>query len=226
MSKTSGPAVAIQQLLEKIYDVPSRCDISDFLITDSEIVAELQRNPAAREVSEKVLVSEDGIYLDLSLYLDADLLQRLRDENPLERLYEQNLPDFFLLVEGISHFLYLAWNGHHDKSVTLLELELQAEVDKFITALHLFSRQGSDHVSDEIHRCLFEYSRFDKNLTSEHLARYQHASRYAGKYCRTLYQRFMQRVRQPGLLAELRRFYRLPQSAKIRHIDTTFCAAV
>jgi len=216
-------AASIQALLEHIYDVPSRCDIADYLITDRSLVKALQQNPNAREVNEKLLVSEDGAHLDLSLYVSAEVLNRLGKHDPLVNLHHRNLSDFWLVVEGISHFLYLAWNGHHDRPVTLLELELQAEVDKFVAALHLLDQQGEYKISDELHRNLFEYSRFDDRLNAEHLVRYRHASRYAGKYCKTLYRRFMQRVRRPSMLTELRRFYRLPQSAKIRHIDTTFC---
>ena len=219
MSRAPELAADIQALLESIYDVSSRCDIADYLITDRCLVKILQQDPNAREVSEKLLVSEDGVHLDLSLYLDADVMNRLRSQNPLINLHHQNLADFWLVVEGISHFLYLVWNGYYDRPVTLLELEMQAEVDKFVVALHVLGKQGEDNVSDELHRYLFEYSRFDHRLNAEHLVRYRHASRYAGKYCKTLYRRFMQRVRRPGMLSELRRFYRLPQSAKIRHID-------
>ena len=39
---------------------------------------------------------------------------------------------FCLALEGVSHFLYLIWNASFDRSVTLLEMELQAEIDKFV----------------------------------------------------------------------------------------------
>ena len=224
MNRTAELPGVVQQLLQHIYDVPVRCDVADFLITDRFLVKALQSSRQSRDVNEKLLLSQDGEFIDMSLYLDAEVLRRLDDNDPLVDLHHLNLSDFWLVVEGISHFLYLAWNAHHDKCVTLMELELQAEVDKFVAALHLLKQQGVDDVSNELHRCLFEYARFDDRLSGDHLVRYQHASRYAGKYCKSLYSRFMQRVSKPAMLTELRRFYRLPQSAKIRHIDAAFCA--
>ena len=49
------------------------------------------------------------------------------------RLDGENLADFWSALEGVSHFTYYAWNAARDKSVSLFELELQAEVDKFVT---------------------------------------------------------------------------------------------
>lgn len=211
---------AVLELLERLYDVPVDCDVADFLITDTVLADALHADPAARKVSEKVLVMENGVYLDLSLYLDSAVLRRLKTRNPLVQLHGQNLSDFCLVVEGISHFLCLAWNASHDKSVTLLELEMQAEVDKFLTALHVLDCQGNDNVFDAVHRRLFEYARFDDSLDAENSRRYRQASRYAGKYCQSL-RRFVDRLQHPGMLTELRRFYRLPQAAKISHINAS-----
>ncbi len=44
-------------------------------------------------------------------------------------------------LEGVSHFVYLAWNAGHDKPVSLLELEMQAEVDKYVGSYWLMRRQ-------------------------------------------------------------------------------------
>lgn len=210
------------ELLERLYDVPVGCNVADYLITDAKMARRLHADPNAREVSEKLLVSENDTHLDVSLYLDSKVLKRLRAADPFVNLHHRNLSDFCLVVEGISHFLCVAWNARHNKSVTLLELEMQAEVDKFLTALHVLDIQGNDDVFDEVHRHLFEYARFDDKLDAENRARYRQASRYAGKYCKTL-RRFIYKVRRPGILAELRRFYRLPQSAKIHHIEKSFC---
>ena len=224
MSKLPELPATVLELLERLYDVAVGCDVTDYLITDRNLASALHADPDARDVNEKLLVAENGVHLDVSLYLDAGVLGRLHRQDPMVRLHHRNLADFWLVVEGISHFLCLAWNASHDKSVTLLELEMQAEVDKFLTALHVLGMQGNDDVSDEVHRHLFEYASFDHRLDPENRERYRQASRYAGKYCRTLYHRFMRRVRRPGMIAELRRFYRLPQAGKISHIESTFCA--
>jgi len=47
----------------------------------------------------------------MSLYLDPALLQRLAREDPLTRLHAGNVADCWTALEGVSHFLYLAWNA-------------------------------------------------------------------------------------------------------------------
>jgi len=48
---------------------------------------------------------------------------------------QERFNDCCMLLEGVSHFLYLTWNAHYDRQVSLLDLELQAEVDKFVFAV-------------------------------------------------------------------------------------------
>ncbi len=83
--------------------------------------------------------------LALSLYLDPALLRRLEAADPLERLHGGNVADCLTALEGVSHFLYLVWNASHDRAVSLLELEMQAEVDKFIVSHWLLRRQVPGH---------------------------------------------------------------------------------
>ena len=97
----------------------------DYLITDETWRVRWKR----RSPTEKLLLSEEADELHLALYLDAGLLERLAERDPLEELGPGNLEDFCKVLEGLSHFNYLTWNAT-DRRVTMLELELQAEVDK------------------------------------------------------------------------------------------------
>ena len=45
------------------------------------------------------------------------------------------LQDFLLAVEGVSHFVYLVHRARQERPVSAVELELQAEVDKYLVAL-------------------------------------------------------------------------------------------
>ena len=58
------------------------------------------------------------------------------------RLNENNVADYWTALEGVSHFTYYAWNAARDKPVSLFELELQAEVDKFVTTGILLREHG------------------------------------------------------------------------------------
>jgi hypothetical protein len=84
--------------------------------------------------------------MQLGLYLAPGLLDRLRQDDPLRRLHDGNLADLCLLIEGVSHFLGVAWHATQERPVTCLELELQAEIDKYVLALLLAARQRRGRV--------------------------------------------------------------------------------
>ncbi|HEB77569.1 MAG TPA: hypothetical protein ENI90_03460 [Methylothermaceae bacterium] len=209
----------LQRLLERIYQVELGYRVDDFLIVDSRLAALLE-NASTAPLREKLLVHQSDDALELSLFLEPDVVRRLRAENPLHRLHEGNLEAFLLALEGISHFLYLGWKAGQDREVSLLELELQAEVDKFVATLLLLRRQCRNCAPGPVRMRLFEHCRFAGHLEGEALQRYRHANRYAGKYCWRLEDRYLRRRQVSAMLAELQHFYRLPQRQKIRLIET------
>ena len=126
-------------------------------------------------------------------------------------------------MEGASHFMYLAWNAGHDKPVSLLELEMQAEVDKYVGSYWLMRRQFPDRFPAELLRLLFERTRIDSRLAAGRENLYREASRYAQMFCRRL-ERTLRGGRersQAEVLTELRRFYRLTNARKVAHIQRT-----
>jgi len=209
----------LQRQLEGLYGVPLGYDVQDFLITDQALATQLDTSDNARHTPEKLLVSQDDDGLDIALYLDQEVVDRLRAHNPLKRLHDGNLEAFLLALEGVSHFVYLAWNAGQGKGVTLLELEMQAEVDKYVLSALLLRAQRERQLSPRLHARLFDGAAFDDALSGEERERYQDANRYAGRYCRQLERRFGRDYAGRAPLAELRRFYRLPQGDKIRRID-------
>ena len=58
-----------------------------------------------------------------------------------------NLGPFCTLTEEVSHFLYLLFCARSSRTVTELELELQGEVDKYLTAAFFLSLQNEGAVS-------------------------------------------------------------------------------
>ncbi|MBA3562522.1 MAG: hypothetical protein H0W33_00640 [Gammaproteobacteria bacterium] len=216
--------VKLQRLLERIYEIERSHEVADFLITDASLAQRLDSSGPAREVREKLLVAESADGLDVALYVDPRVLEQLDADDPTENLHDGNLASFWIALEGVSHFLYVTRSVAHDRSVSLLELELQAEVDKYIASLFLLSRPVGAGVPVRLHAWLFEQPSFDASLDGEGLERYRQANRYAGRYCRHLNSRFLGPRRASGLMSELRRFYRLPQHRKMRHIDTSTCA--
>jgi len=209
----------LQALIGGIYDVSVAHDVYDFLVTDRT------RLPHARHgglADEELIVAEsaDGSEVALSLYLDPALLARLDGADPLIELNGGNVADWWTALEGVSHFLYLAWNAGHDKPVSLLELEMQAEVDKYVASYWLLRRQYPGHVPAELHRVLFERTRIDPRLEHQRARLYAEASAYAARFCRRLERRLTGRAYdERAVLAELRRFYRFGNARKRAHIE-------
>jgi hypothetical protein len=208
----------LQKLLGGIYDVPLMHDVSEFLLTDRE---RLPRSVQASGAAEQVLVAEDGDTLWVSVYLEPALLQRLAASNPFEALHAGNIADYWTVLEGVSHFVYLVWNASYDRQVTLLELELQAEVDKYVGSLWLLRAQNPKRFPAELHHLLFERARVDDILAGNRAGLYRAANRYAAQFCRRLARtlRPAGSAAQAAAIAELRRFYRLGRERKLRHIE-------
>ena len=214
---------ALQQHLERIYAIAVDHDVDDFLITDPELAREIDNGDKAREIDEKLLVMQDGDCIDLALYLDSDLVTRLAGDDPTAFLHQGNLVDFCTALEGVSHFLYLTWNAALERSITCLEMEMQAEVDKYIAIATLLNQQGRKRIPAQLHRWLFDAPIFDTALDQAELERYRDANRYAGKYCLQLENRYL-RAFDAGhstMFEDLRQFYRLGLRDKIRRIELT-----
>ena len=210
----------IQDLIGGIYDVSIAHDVYDFLVTDRRhLPASLSSHPA----DEQLLVAAGASgEVGVSLYLDCEVLERLQRADPLKSLHEGNVADYWTALEGVSHFVYLAWNCGHDKPVSLHELELQAEIDKYIASFWLLKRQFPERFPAELMRLLFERTRIDPTLAAGRIEIYRRASLYAERFCRRIERGL--RARHAGteqqVLAELRRFYRWSEARKVAHIET------
>ena len=132
----------LQQHLSDIYQVGGVHDVRDFLITDPRLARYIGAGSMLADTSETLLLAEDDEGLALSLFLDGELLARLESADPLSRLRPDQLDDLWKVFEGLSHFNCVAWKASRDRSVSLLELELQAEIDKFVGTTLLAQSQG------------------------------------------------------------------------------------
>ena len=103
----------------------------------------------------------------------------------------------------------------------MLELELQAEVDKYVLSVWLLREQGRGRFPRELHRALFERARIDAVAAAGRIGLYQLASSYAARFCRRVGANLSRRRHGVGreALAELRRFYRWGNARKLRHIE-------
>ena len=193
----------IQQHLEAIYGIRCELRVTDCLLDESQARA-LGGTMRARE---ELLVREDAQGVEVGLFLAPELLEAASD-----------LGAFCEAAEGVSHFLYLHRAASLDRHVSLLELEAQAEVDKFaICALGAWSDDGEGQQAKGIFRRIFDGVKLRAGLSEQESWRYREASRLARAYCQRLLPIITGR-RLERLLAELRYAYRLGAEAKLDYL--------
>jgi hypothetical protein len=208
----------LQKYLTDIYQVDPGFQVTDFLVTDPALARLLGCEALVQNTDESVLLSQDEEGLALSLYLDEEMVARLTRDNPMDGLRAEQLDDLCKAIEGISHFNYIVLRAQQDKAVTLLELEMQAEVDKFVgTWLMALDQQDFDF-AQRLHGWLFDRVSFNPDLNADQLERYRTANDFAARFCHGLRGR-LKRDNLKGM-HELRHFYRLSQADKISHICT------
>lgn len=192
--------------------------VEQFLIGREAALAAGRRPLATEELL--ILEEEDGVAL--GLFLDDDILAAAAGADPHHRrprLVSRGVLRYLACAaEGVSHFVYLASRVAAGRPVSLLELEVQAEVDKFaLLLLHLW-RRGLRRVSPALRRRLFERVRYHAHLGADELLRYREANRLGGGYARWLEGRYVSEADLEGLLRELRRSYRLGAGEKLGYL--------
>lgn len=201
----------LQRGLEALYRVDTNLDVESFLIDERE----RRETGVARTPREQLVLRQCGEdELHIGLFLDDRAVLNLEANDPARGLDHTNFDDFCLVVEGVSHFIYVALAAAGDRRVSALELELQAEVDKFACCLLLSGPADPRSLS----RRLYDQISFADDLDHDEADRYRVANLEARRYAEALSRRFLARDRWPDLLAELRQFYRLGLGAKLGHI--------
>ena len=210
---------SLQSILGRLYDVDLKYDVYDFLVTDRRALQGAVPANDSRASEEELLLAETPDGAGVALYLDPSVLRRLEGADPVGALTENNLADYCTALEGVSHFVYSTWRLHRDSPVSLLELETQAEVDKYAVTVFLLADQQGGGYPEQVHARLFDRVSFDVRLEPDQYHRYRMAHRCAAHYCRRLEHRFVRRgeARIEALVRELRRFYRMGSTAKLRH---------
>jgi len=205
----------VQEHLEAIYGIQCEHRAIEYLLDENaaRLLGATGRAP------EELLVREENGELWLGLYFATELLEQFRQLTPAaaHEVLEANLGTYCQVAEGISHFLYLIYTAGQGRRVSLLELETQAEIDKFASCLlHRWGSATADW-AHELHRRLFDRVSYNPNLSGDEERRYAEANRLSRAYCLRLMPHVIGR-RMDRLLADLRYSYRLGAEAKLRHL--------
>ncbi|HEY0092713.1 MAG TPA: hypothetical protein VGB96_00245 [Archangium sp.] len=204
----------MQDHLEAIYGITCAARAEGFLV-DREAAVLLG---ATGRADEELLVAEGDGELELALYLAPALLHRLKayESGPVHSLLERELDGFCQVAEGVSHFVYVTHTAVHGRTVSLLELEAQAEVDKFALCLLHRWGDGVEAWAAELLGRLFDRVSYRERLSEAERWRYEEANRLSRNFCSRLMGHVTGR-RLERLLTDLRYAYRLGAEAKLRH---------
>lgn len=185
-------AARVQEALERIYQLDRVADVGEFL--DGAGVGE----------RETLLVrqADDGA-LEVTLRLP-----RLDDD-------DASLDTLCQIIEGVSHFVYVVERVRTQRGTTQLELELQAEVDKWLVlaaSMRTFDVDGSAALRTR----LYERVSFEHDGESEVGERYRLANDAAHRFVRRLEREYVIQARFVEMRAELRKFFQVGQEEKLR----------
>lgn len=200
---------ALQQHLVALYRLDLTHDIGDFLRPLDD------RDPEAHR-HEVVLIDDSSAPPSVAVCLSERVLRALAGDTGTGL---SRFDAWCAAVEGVSHFTLLSWRAERDRGVSQLELEVQADVDKFVLALlqRALHRSPSEvhRNADILRRALFERVTFHDPTDSPRGRRYRDAHRLAARYTHSLERRHLRQGRIPRMLEELRDFYR--SSARTRY---------
>jgi len=204
---------AIQRTLENVYRIDAPASVEDFALRASAM--NLLLGPGSETRREAFLVSHDGEHTDVGLYLNDAIVEAA--ERFVKDAAANDDPSaidaFCVAVEGVSHFLYFTYCGTEwERGVSQIELELQAEVDKYLVLRLLFN-------PPDLVRSLFSEFRLDHRLSEAERERYVMANRHARRYASWVDKKFRSGDGSAAL-ADARALYRKPLGAKLAHIAT------
>lgn len=205
-----------QAHLESIHAIRVEGRVQDFLLSQ-ELFAQV-RGPSP--VPEELLLHEDEEGLSIGLYIAPEVLEALSQKQPpLRMLLGELLPHYCVATEGVSHWLYVNHRAERGP-VSQLELEVQAEVDKFASCVLGLWQLDLLRLVRRLRERLYDGVRYFAHLGEAERERYATANRLARSYAASLERRFIARRDLDGLLRELRQSFRLSGGEKYAHLAT------
>lgn len=193
----------LQRLLMSVHAVDAE-PVQQFLVGPEE---------ARGARHEALLVSESGEELHVGLFLHDSVLGQLSTAFH-EPWTHERLSGFCAAAEGVSHFLYISHRAEQGRQVSQLELEAQAELDKYLAVLLQLWATGRRAASPALRHRLFERWTPKAGLNAAERDRYRLASALAAACAKALEARYVIAGRLEALLRDVRRLYRLSGGEK------------
>jgi len=215
----------LQRKIEKTYALDTGITNIEHYIIGDKGYKEFYSKEEIRTVVKshsgaKVLIRDTEHTLKASIYYPDKLIRELEDNDPRLGLHDDNIDLCASFVEELDHFLFIAQNYKQNRPFSLLELELQANVTKYLVLKYFIALQNKS----------IKLSKFDKEYIRYHLfykrkydiedgierKRYEDAVTFG-----MIYTEYIDLLSQEDRLRDLRQFSRMTCPSKIRHIQST-----
>lgn len=215
-------ATTIQSLLEVMYRVDGPHPVGAFGVPRCFIESLLGEERAATKREAFLVQShEDGA--DLGVFIEDEILSAAEEMlevaqagAALSATSPAGLDALCAALEGVSHFLYFTFCGAcMDRPVSQLELEVQAEIDKYLALTLLFPGDRGALVGR-----LFDAIAFLPDLSPAEYERYAVANRMGRRYALWFARRW-QKGQAHDAWRDARSLYRMPWSHKAERIAAT-----
>jgi len=180
----------VQRALERLYRVEPLEDVGAYV-------------QPARSGREELVVCESPEGLAIAVHLPE-----------LASGPAFDLDGFCQVIEGVSHFVLLAERARLDRSVSALELEVQAEVDKF-AVLFAATPAPTRAKGEALVERIFDRVTFAHPSGSELGIRYRDANALARRWVERVGLAFAEPLDVLGLRGSLRAFFDAPLEGKV-----------
>ena len=191
-------AVRVQQALERLYRLERTANVEDFVC-------------GAVTGEREALLLREGRDGDLEVSVRLPRLPEVRGNVDLDTLCQ--------IIEGVSHFVYVVERARTGRAATQLELELQAEVDKWViiaASMRSFDASHSARLRARLYEDFIFVHDTDGGADSDLAERYRVANDAAHGFVRRLEREYVGPARFGELRAELWRFFHIGQEGKLR----------
>jgi hypothetical protein len=189
---TLSLARKLQLQLERLYQLEDLPHVDQFAYQSAEFTREM------------LLVRQEGQDLELGLSLP----QSAWESSEAKLGFDEGCQ----IIEGVSHFVMVVERVRRRLPVTQLELELQAEVDKYVMIARSAWNSNNPTYTLHLHRRLYERVAFVHEAHTEEGKRYRMANELAARFCARLTKPTESKTRQAKLL----KFFHAGQEEKIR----------
>ncbi len=166
----------IEEELASVYGFLIEVSARDCLVDSDIAIATAGENRAALLLRQSPNQEE----VQLGLYFRPELMATLESLDPFKKLDSENLDAFCVAVEEVSHFHLVSNRAQINQGVSLVELEWQGEIDKWLLAVSILQKQTGNPHLPQLTRLIFDgsicYTTRDQQL-------YEDAHRLAARYC-------------------------------------------